>query len=322
MKKKLKIISKILLSLFFTIAIGFYILVDTNLPKLKTEKLDMGYWEYSKIKDLKFKRSKADSLFNLKNYVASEDAIKSITTHNDYELRDLITLCKIYSVSEQKDSLIKYLNFYIENRNKTSVSLLYASNNIDIDSIIFSSNNKSDRRLISLKNKLSSYVKEKEKKLDTILIKELKYMLEDDQNSRTNNNKENKDLINQKKLERIINEKGIPKISTVGTIGIVTLFAIIQHSDNEFIEKHFEEIEKQTTIGEFPKELLAYLIDRRNIWKGIPQVFGTQITMSSPFSIFSKQMKLWKIADENNVDLRRYAYGLEPIENYKKMNNL
>jgi hypothetical protein len=322
MKKALKIISIVLLSIILLIAIGFYFLIDANLPKPTTDKLDLKGWDYSKINDLKLKRQKADSLFKLKDYLGSELVLKSITKVNDYELNDLISLCKIYSLSGRKDSLLKYFNLYVELRNKNSIALLYATNNINVDSIIDFGNYKNDSALITLKHKLTNDIIEKEKGFDTLLIKDLKGMLDDDQNSRTNNDLENKDLINQKKLVAIIKEKGIPTISKVGTEGVVSLFAIIQHSNDEFIEKHFVELEKLTIIGEFPKNLFAYIIDRRNMWKGIPQVFGTQITLSSPLSVFTKNMKLWPIADEANVNLRRYTYGLETIEEYKKNNNL
>ena len=322
MKKVLKIISITLLSIVLLIAIGFYFLIDANLPKLKTDKLELEGWDYSKINDLKLKRQKADSLFNLKDYLGSELMLKSIIKVDDYELKDLIRLSKIYSHSDRKDSLLKYFNFYVDLRNKNPISLLYATNNINVDTIIDFRNYKNDSSLITLKYRLKKYIIEKEKGFDTLLLKDLKGMLADDQNSRTNSDKDNKDLINQKKLGAIIKEKGIPTISKVGTEGIVSLFAIIQHSNDEFIEKYFVELEKLTIKGEFPKDLFAYLIDRRNMWKGIPQVFGTQITLSSPFSVFTKSMKLWPIADEINVDLRRYTYGLEPIEEYKKTNNL
>jgi hypothetical protein len=322
MKKVLKIISITLLSIVLLIAIGFYFLIDANLPKLKTDKLELEGWDYSKINDLKLKRQKADSLFNLKDYLGSELVLKSIIKVDDYELKDLIRLSKIYSHSDRKDSLLKYFNFYVDLRNKNPISLLYATNNINVDTIIDFRNYKNDSSLITLKYRLKKYIIEKEKGFDTLLLKDLKGMLADDQNSRTNSDKDYKDLINQKKLGAIIKEKGIPTISKVGTEGIVSLFAIIQHSNDEFIEKYFVELEKLTIKGEFPKDLFAYLIDRRNMWKGIPQVFGTQITLSSPFSVFTKSMKLWPIADEINVDLRRYTYGLEPIEEYKKTNNL
>jgi hypothetical protein len=303
---------KIILTVFLSVS---YFLLDAQLPKLKTDKLDLTNWNYSKIKDLKSKRTKADSLYLIKDYVGSESIVKSISPTNDYELKDLLNLCKIYSLTERKDSLIKYFHLYITLRNKNPGLLLDLRNSIKIDSMIEFKNYLNDSMFISLKSKLFNDIKTKEKEFDTLLIHQLEAMLADVQDSRTEKEAINKDRINHIKLDSIIKAKGIPKLSTVGFMGTVSLFVIIQHSDDVYMEKYFSSLEKLSLEGEFPNDFFGYIIDRRNMYKGIPQVFGTQLCMSS---VITKKMKIWPIADENNVDYRRYTLGLGPLKEYKK----
>lgn len=315
---------KIILTVFLSVS---YFLLDAQLPKLKTDKLDLTNWNYSKIKDLKSKRTKADSLYLKKDYNGSESIVKSISPTNDYELKDLLNLCKIYSLTERKDSLIKYFHLYITLRNKNPGLLLDLRNSIKIDSMIEFKNYLNDSMFISLKSKLFNDIKTKEKEFDTLLIHQLAAMFADDQASRTDDDQDSrtkkkaidKDLINKIKLDSIVKAKGIPKLSTVGFMGILSVFVIIQHSDELYMEKYFSSLEKLSLEGEFPNDFLGYIIDRRNMYKGIPQVFGTQLCMSSLLSVITKKLKIWPIADENNVDYRRYTLGLNPIKEYKKL---
>lgn len=311
--KKIKIVLLVIFIAVLVISIGFYILIESSIPKLKNENLVLNNWDYSKIIDLKSKRERADSFFKIGDFKECEITIKSIVPKNEYELQDLLSLCKVYSKLEQRDSLLKYFDLYVIKRSENSVSLLYSSNRITISEIHEFEKYKDDSNFVSIMNRLSNTISEIESNFDSMLISELKNMLVDDQNSRLDDNNENKDQLNQQKLERLIKEKGLPALSKVGIEGIVSFFAIVQHSNDIFIDKYFLDIEKLANQGEFPKNLLAYLIDRRNMLKGDKQVFGTQLVLKSACSIFTKEMVLWPIVDESNVDNRRYLYNLEPI---------
>jgi hypothetical protein len=118
-------------------------------------------------------------------------------------------------------------------------------------------------------------------------------------------------------LERIIEQYGFPGNSLVGEDGAKAVFLIIQHSPYlEFQRKCLTLMELAVDEGEVNPIHLAYLTDRVRIREGKPQFYGTQGQSQSDGVIVPAS-----IEDEQNVDERRKAIGLDSIAKYFKQMN-
>ena len=140
--------------------------------------------------------------------------------------------------------------------------------------------------------------------------------------------KENENLIrrieeidaqNTSWLEEMIEEKGFPGVSVVGDDGTQAMFLLIQHSPSlEFQKKCLTLMEVAEKHGEIAPIHLAYLTDRVRMRENKPQVYGTQGRMMEHGKIVP-----YAIEDEEHVDERRQAVGLEPVAEYfKRMNEM
>lgn len=128
-------------------------------------------------------------------------------------------------------------------------------------------------------------------------------------------NGEAMDSINLMKIERIIREVGYPGKSMVGRAMAGTTWLIIQHSALEIQEKYLPVIEAAAHKNEIDKGDWAYLVDRINMRKNLPQVYGSQL-------IRDRQSGKWifyQIMDEKNVDKRRREVGLPSLEDYARI---
>ncbi|HLO29253.1 MAG TPA: DUF6624 domain-containing protein [Anaerolineales bacterium] len=118
-------------------------------------------------------------------------------------------------------------------------------------------------------------------------------------------------------LDKMIEQVGWPGNSLVGEDGANAAFLIIQHSpDLGFQKKCLGLMESTVAEGEMNAIHLAYLADRVRMREGKPQYYGTQ-GLSQPNGIIVPA----PIEDEQNVDERRKAIGLEPIAEYFKQMN-
>ena len=75
-------------------------------------------------------------------------------------------------------------------------------------------------------------------------------------------------------------------------------------------------METAVSGGELQPVHLAYLTDRLRTFEGKPQLYGTQGQTNSDGLIVP-----FPIEDEEHVDERREAIGLEPLEEYFKSMN-
>ena len=64
--------------------------------------------------------------------------------------------------------------------------------------------------------------------------------------------------------------------------------------------------------GEVPKSRLAFLLDRIQLCRNEPQVYGTQLRPNQE----TGRLELYPLLDPVNVDSRRAEMGLEPLEMY------
>lgn len=127
------------------------------------------------------------------------------------------------------------------------------------------------------------------------------------------------DSTNMLETESIIKKYGYPSKAIVGEPANKAIFYVIQHSNK--IDEYLPLIRKATENGDLPKTSLAMMEDRNLMYKGLEQIYGTQIK--------GKQSKngewmyfLWPIKNPDSINIRRKNVGFDQtIEEYtKKMN--
>ncbi|GAB3923384.1 energy transducer TonB [Mucilaginibacter myungsuensis] len=124
------------------------------------------------------------------------------------------------------------------------------------------------------------------------------------------------DEANLTKIEAIIAKHGYPGKSLVGNEYQSVAFMVIQHADAPAREKYLPMIIKAAEQGELRASSVAIMVDRTLTDKGQPQLYGSQMHETS------KGVKLYPIADEQHVDIRRKKVGLSPLEDYLKPWNI
>jgi len=123
------------------------------------------------------------------------------------------------------------------------------------------------------------------------------------------------DEYNRENIEIILGRYGwIPK-SKIGEKASDAIFYIVQHSNEELLEKYFSQFKALADSGEANPRLCAMMEDRLLMWQGKKQIFGTQAADFRP----DKKMAIWPIEDPGNVDARRKKIGFnQTVEEYAK----
>jgi len=118
-------------------------------------------------------------------------------------------------------------------------------------------------------------------------------------------------------LDEVIQQQGWPTKSLVGEDGAQAAFLIVQHSPApQFQKKCLELLGRAVKQNEADIINLVYLTDRIRTFEGKPQIYGTQGQTNADGLIIP-----FPIEDEEHVDERRKAIGLEPIAEYFKNMN-
>lgn len=112
-------------------------------------------------------------------------------------------------------------------------------------------------------------------------------------------------------LKEVIKKHGWPGQSIVGTEGTSNAWLLAQHADKdrEFQQECLKKMEELPKGEVSPKEI-AYLTDRILNGTGKKQKYGTQAFLKDG------KLVLYPIEDEEHVDARRKAIGLEPLAEY------
>lgn len=167
------------------------------------------------------------------------------------------------------------------------------------------------------------------RQLDSIFIDDQKYRLElediERKNYLTQEQKSlaqqaiweliaTKDAINLTKVKTIIDKYGWLGPEEIGYQGNSTLFLVIQHSDQATQEKYLPIMREAAKKKKASPADLALLEDRVLLGQGKKQIYGSQITIDNR----TGRHMLSPIEDEANVNKRRAAVGLQPIEDYVK----
>lgn len=124
------------------------------------------------------------------------------------------------------------------------------------------------------------------------------------------------DSINLVKIKAILDQYGWLGPDVIGNSGNQTLFLVIQHADLKAQEKYLPMMKEAVKNGKARGSHLALLIDRIEMYNGRPQVYGSQLSGENG------KYKFYKILDEVNVNKRRVAVGLKPLEEYAKEFNI
>lgn len=118
------------------------------------------------------------------------------------------------------------------------------------------------------------------------------------------------DRFNLTKIERIIARYGYPGRSLVGEQRQAIAFIVIQHSELETQEKYLPLLTEAAAKGELKAASLAILTDRVRVGRGQKQLYGSQLRETK------QGVKVMPIEDEAQVNQRRAAVGLAPLEDY------
>jgi Family of unknown function (DUF6624) len=119
---------------------------------------------------------------------------------------------------------------------------------------------------------------------------------------------------NRQRLDEIVKQHGWPKKSVFGEEASGVAFLIVQHAELDYQKKYLPLIKDAVAQKEARRSDLAMLEDRILTREGNKQVYGTQLRLNQT----TQRMELYPIEDEENVDGRRAAVGLEPLAGYLK----
>jgi hypothetical protein len=123
------------------------------------------------------------------------------------------------------------------------------------------------------------------------------------------------DRKNMKRLDEIVQRYGWPTKSMVGAQASGVAFLIVQHGDVSHMKKYFPLVNEAASRNEAEPRDAAMLEDRILMNEGKKQIYGTQLRTDN----LTKELKLWPIENEEEVDARRAAVGLMPMAEYLKM---
>ncbi len=121
------------------------------------------------------------------------------------------------------------------------------------------------------------------------------------------------DQRNTARLKEIVAKHAWPTRSLVGEEASSAAWLLVQHAGADelsFMEEAASLIKAAAETGEAEPEHYAYLIDRIRMYRGEPQLFGTQTNMEDG------RIVLHEIEDPESVDDRRAEHGLPPLQEY------
>ncbi len=125
------------------------------------------------------------------------------------------------------------------------------------------------------------------------------------------------DSANLVRVTAILDQYGWLGRDVVGGQGNMTLFLVIQHSNQKTQEKYLPMMREAVKHGKAQGANLALLEDRVALGQGKKQIYGSQIHQDSNGKYF-----VAPIEDEANVNKRRAEVGLEPLEKYARRWNI
>jgi len=122
-----------------------------------------------------------------------------------------------------------------------------------------------------------------------------------------------KDSVNLGKVKTVLDQYGWLGIDDIGEKANLTLFLVIQHADSLTQVTYLPMLRQAVKDGKAKPEHLALLEDRVLTKQGKPQTYGSQVRTGK-----TGKYEFFPIQDERNVNKRRAAVGLEPLEAYAR----
>jgi uncharacterized protein DUF6624 len=122
------------------------------------------------------------------------------------------------------------------------------------------------------------------------------------------------DSKNRQRLDEIVQQYGWPKRSVFGEEASGVAFSVVQHAELDYQKKYLPLIKEAVAQKEARESDLAMLEDRILTREGKSQIYGTQVRLNQKTEL----MELYPIENEESVDARRAAVGLEPLAQYLK----
>lgn len=119
-------------------------------------------------------------------------------------------------------------------------------------------------------------------------------------------------------LERIVRQIGYPGFRQVGEKSSSNFWLLVQHADAhpDFQRQVLRLMRPEVARKNASPSNYAYLTDRVAINSGQPEEYGTQVKYEGAGLGHAVPQSL---RDPQNVDKRRAAIGMEPLENYLGM---
>ncbi len=121
------------------------------------------------------------------------------------------------------------------------------------------------------------------------------------------------DSINLIRVKKIIDTYGWLGPDEVGKKGAQTIFLVIQHADSLTQVTYLPLMQEAVKKGKARPQDLALLEDRILTNQGKEQIYGSQVRTNE-----AGKNEFFPIKDEANVNKRRAAAGLQPLEEYAK----
>jgi hypothetical protein len=114
------------------------------------------------------------------------------------------------------------------------------------------------------------------------------------------------DRANSARLREILAEHGWPGHQLVGVEAAHAAWLLAQHAPPDLQEECLPLLEDAVSRDDASRRDLAYLMDRVLMFRGQPQVYGTQYLEMDGI------LTLWTVQEPGGLDQRRAALGLEP----------
>lgn len=146
------------------------------------------------------------------------------------------------------------------------------------------------------------------------LISKLENLKSNDQKYRINpgplpKDQHTLDSINLIAIQQIFEDYGYPGRSKVGVDYEHYMINLLLHTELSVMEKYFPLINEAVINNQLDKYHLAFLIDRIEMKKGNPQIYGTQKRFDSRGNAI-----LYKVINEELLNSRRKEMGLDPLD--------
>lgn len=119
------------------------------------------------------------------------------------------------------------------------------------------------------------------------------------------------DSLNLIQIEELIGKYGWLGARKVGFKGSRVFYLVVQHASLPTQEKYLPVMKKAVKEGNASRDDLAFLEDRILIRQGKMQIYGSQMKTDEKGVNYPI-----KLRDPENVDLRRFNVGLEPMSQY------